>query len=226
MFITSPLFDPFPHVVHGFGDKGASSADIMASHHSLRDLLLLNQIHGDVIHDVSRSPTEALNGDGWITNTPHLGLGIKTADCGCVLFYADDTRRIGAVHAGWQGVYHNIVGRCVEKMTSTPAHLYAVLGPCIRQESYQVDAAFRQRFLDRDPAASHFFQIDHTRENRFLFDMAGMIMQQIKDAGVIHTHDVGINTYTQDHFYSHRRATHAGTADAEGRQMSFIALTS
>jgi YfiH family protein len=225
MFITSPLFDPFPHVVHGFGGKGAS-AEVVASHHAVPNLLLLNQIHGDVVHGVDVPPSDTLNGDGWITATPHLGLGIKTADCGCVLFYADDTHRIGAVHAGWQGVYHNIVGRCVENMTQNPAHLYAVLGPCIRQESYQVDDAFRQRFLDRYPAADVFFQIDGTRENHFLFDMAGMIMGQLRDAGVVHVHDLGINTYTHPDFYSHRRATHAGKADAEGRQISFIALTS
>jgi YfiH family protein len=225
MFITSPLFDPFPHVVHGFGGKGAS-AEVVASHHALPNLLLLNQIHGDVVHGVDVSPSDTLNGDGWVTATPHLGLGIKTADCGCVLFYDKDTRRIGAVHAGWQGVYQNIVERCVASMTRNPPHLYAVLGPCIRQESYQVDAAFRQRFLDRYPAASHFFQIDHAHENRFLFDMAGMIMGQLRGAGVVHVHDLGINTYTHPDFYSHRRATHAGTADAEGRQISFIALTS
>jgi YfiH family protein len=225
MPITSPLFDPFPHVVHGFGGRDTSAA-AMANHHALGDLVLLHQVHGDVIHPVDAPPSKRPKGDGWITAAPQIGLGIKTADCGCVLFYADDTRRIGAVHSGWPGVYQNIVERCVASMTRNPAHLYAVLGPCIRQESYQVDDAFRQRFLDRYPAADVFFQIDDTRENRFLFDMAGMIMGQLRGAGVVHVHDLGINTYTHPDFYSHRRATHAGTADAEGRQISFIALTS
>lgn len=225
MTCTSPLFDDFPHIVHGFGGKGAA-ANTIVSHYGLGNLVLLHQVHGDDVHVVDTPPPESPQGDGWITQTSRLGLGIKTADCGVVLFYAEDTGRIGAVHAGWQGVYHNIVGRCVGGMTQNPAHLYAVLGPCIRQESYQVDDAFRRRFLDRYPAANVFFQIDDTRKNRFLFDMAGMIMGQLSDAGVVHVHDVGINTYTHDGFYSHRRATHAGTADTEGRHISFIALTS
>ena len=225
MRVTSPLFNPFPHVVHGFGGRD-TSAEAMANHHGLGSLVLLDQIHGDVIHAIDAPPSERPKGDGWITAAPHIGLGIKTADCGCVLLYAEDTRRIGAIHAGWPGVYHNIVGHCVGAMTKNPAYLYAVLGPCIRQESYQVDDAFRQRFLECHPAANDYFHPDPSHENRFLFDMSGMILGQLRDIGVVHVHDVGINTYTHPDFYSHRRATHAGTADAEGRQISFIAMTS
>jgi YfiH family protein len=222
--LTSPLFDNFPHVVHGFGGKGLT-AETIKSNHCLSDLLLLQQIHGNTVHDIQATPHETLAGDGWITKTPHLCLGIKTADCGCVLFYSHDTHQVGAVHAGWQGVYHNIVKTCAEKMTKDPSQLYAALGPCIRQESYQVDTVFKQRFLDRYPTAETFFQPDES-ENHFLFDMPAMILWQLREAGVMHTHDMGINTYTHDDFYSHRRATHAGTAETEGRQISFIALTS
>jgi YfiH family protein len=222
--LTSPLFENFPHIVHGFGGKGLA-AEMLKKKHALSDLVLLNQVHGDVVHEVKTYPTETLAGDGWITKTLHLALGIKTADCGSVLLYARDTQCVGAVHSGWPGVYHNIVRACAEKMTKNPSQLYAVLGPCIRQESYQVDAAFKQRFLDRYPTSEVFFQPDKT-ENRFLFDMPGMILWQLNEAGVMHTHDMRVNTYTHDDFYSHRRATHAGTAETEGRQISFIALTS
>src|SRR5580704_18017581 len=54
-------------------------------------LITLRQIHSDLIHCVSEPPREQLFGDGLITNTPGILLGIQTADCLSVVLV--DTKR-------------------------------------------------------------------------------------------------------------------------------------
>jgi YfiH family protein len=72
-------------------------------------LVTLRQIHSDLIHFVSKPPATTLVGDGLITDTPHLLLGIQTADCLPVILVDKKRKAVGVFHAGWRGTIQRIV---------------------------------------------------------------------------------------------------------------------
>ena len=72
-------------------------------------LVTLRQVHSSVVYHVDSVPEHPLVGDGLITNTPGLLLGIQTADCLPVLLVDPVTRAVGAFHAGWRGTLARIV---------------------------------------------------------------------------------------------------------------------
>ena len=220
-YLHSPLFDAVPTLEHGFAGRGVTLLDIK-KRCKFNDIVVLNQIHGDVVHDITLINDQPLQGDGLTTKMPNIGLIIKSADCGCILLYAPDTKRIAAIHAGWQGVYKDIITVAIKKITDDPAKVYAAIGPCIRQSSYQVDDVFYKRFINKYAESKHFFINDNPQH--YLFDLPAMIIWQLKNNGVVYIHDLNIDTYSHDDFYSHRRATHNNTASVEGRNLSYIGL--
>ncbi|HYK51258.1 MAG TPA: laccase domain-containing protein, partial [Terriglobales bacterium] len=64
-------------------------------------LVTLRQIHSDLIHRIDRVSADPLAGDGLITNTPGLLLGIQTADCIPVILADKKNHAVGVFHAGW-----------------------------------------------------------------------------------------------------------------------------
>lgn len=174
--------------------------------------------------------------DGIVTTQPGLGLSILTADCLPLLMVDDAARVIGACHAGWRGAAIGIVSATLSLMRKQGAGpVTALIGPTIRQPSYQVGADMRDQCLAavdpalRDAAAS-CFQPDE--DDRFRFDLPALVRHQLAAAEVAEIIDCGQDTYpatpdggTPDSpgFFSHRRATHAKDPDC-GRQISVIAL--
>ncbi|RRA47772.1 peptidoglycan editing factor PgeF [Acidipila sp. EB88] len=131
-----------------------------------RPLVTLRQVHSDIIHTAGAEHahlTTLPDGDGILTDTPGVALGIQTADCVPILI-ADPTRgAVGAFHAGWRGTLAAIVEQGVARMHqafgSRPGDLVAAIGPAIRPCCYQVGhevvAAFRARFSYADALLSH-----------------------------------------------------------------------
>ncbi|MGB1539832.1 MAG: polyphenol oxidase family protein, partial [Rickettsiales bacterium] len=117
-------------------------------------LCSLYQIHSDKVVTL-RGPFdegEKPEGDAMVTNIRGLALGILTADCAPVLFADETAKVIGVAHAGWPGALIDIPSRTVEAMERLGAkreQIIAVIGPCIHQESYEVDAGFRERFMQQ-----------------------------------------------------------------------------
>lgn len=97
-----------------------------------------------------------------------------------------------------------------------------MVGPCIAQASYEVDSAFRDRFLAADSANDRFFMDGPADKPHF--DLPGFVLGQLVRAGIGGAEVLNIDTYAgEDCFYSFRRSTHRGEADY-GRQLSAIAL--
>jgi polyphenol oxidase len=132
---------------------------------------------------------------------------------------------IGAAHAGWKGALGGVTDRTVEAMEALGANraaIAAVVGPCIAQASYEVDAAFEERFVVADGRNDRFFKAG--RAGHAWFDLEGYVAARLAAAGVGTVAMLGEDTYAQDQrYYSFRRATHAGEA-GYGRQISLIGL--
>jgi purine-nucleoside/S-methyl-5'-thioadenosine phosphorylase / adenosine deaminase len=163
--------------------------------------------------------------DAMVTRTEGIAIGVTAADCGPILLVDPNARVIGAAHAGWKGALTGILESTIETMEKLGAErsrMVAAIGPLIRQHSYEVGGEFVERFIDADADNAVFF-IPSTREGHAMFDLAGYIRMRLENAGVLMIDDLGIDTYSDEHFYSYRRSVHRKEPDY-GRHVHAIAL--
>jgi YfiH family protein len=173
----------------------------------------------------SWSDAERPRADALVTDRPGILLGIVTADCAPILFADREAGVIGAAHAGWKGAIGGVTDRTIAAMASLGARrerIVAAIGPTIAQPSYEVDAAFRDRFLADDPTSTrHFAQ---GRPGHWQFDLPAFVGARLIAGGLDAIADLALDTYAAaDRFYSFRRATHRGEP-AYGRQIALIGL--
>jgi polyphenol oxidase len=125
-------------------------------------LITLRQIHSDIIHFVDGEPESPFVGDGLITDTPGLLLGIQTADCLPIILVDPKRRAVGVFHAGWRGTVKRIVEKGVGKMRfcfgSRPHDLKAAIGPGIHGCCYTVGEEVRENFESQFAYAAKLFR--------------------------------------------------------------------
>lgn len=160
--------------------------------------------------------------DALVTAKPGLLIGIVTADCAPVLLADREAGVIGAAHAGWRGAHGGALEATLAAMKTCGAragNIAAAIGPCIAQESYEVDEKFRQQFA---ASAERFFATG--RAGQYQFDLEAYVAARLRAAGIGIIEPLGLDTYADaDRFFSYRRATHRGEP-SYGRQLSAIAL--
>ena len=205
------------------GNRRLAIAAILAD----AELATVHQVHSaEVVVAGAPSPQdERPRADAMVTDTPNLLLGILTADCAPVLFADHQAVVVGAAHAGWRGALAGVTDATIEAMERLGArreHIHAAVGPCIAQPSYEVDDAFRARFLDSDSDNGRFFIAGAAGKPHF--DLEAYVVHRLIAAGIEEVEALNLDTYADpDRFFSFRRATHRGEADY-GRQLSAIAI--
>ena len=129
---------------------------------SLWPLITLRQIHSDIIHSIDSVPTEQLAGDGMITATSGLLLGIQTADCLPVILVDAKRQVVGVFHAGWRGTLQRIVEKGVGEMHrcfgSRPREIKAAIGPGIQGCCYNVGEEVRTKFESQFEYGARLFR--------------------------------------------------------------------
>ena len=108
---------------------------------SIDRLAIPKQIHslGVILIDV---PGVYQGVDGLITDNPEIILTLKVADCVPIYLYANKSKIIGLVHAGWRGTIGGIISNSIEKMIQLGAdrkEINVFLGPSIGFCCYKVD---------------------------------------------------------------------------------------
>jgi polyphenol oxidase len=190
-------------------------------------LATVHQIHSaEVVYAAEPwGQNERPKADGIVTDKAGLLLGILTADCAPVLLADEDARVIGAAHAGWRGAFAGVTDSTIvamERLGARRDRIHASIGPCIGQDSYEVDADFRARFLDQDPSNARFFET--ASDEHHMFDLSAYVAQRLIAFGVSAVEPLNLDTYGDpERFYSYRWATYQGKADY-GRQLSAIAI--
>jgi YfiH family protein len=189
--------------------------------------LTLFQVHSpDVV--VASAPWDTSSrprADALVTRTEGLAIGVTAADCGPILFVDPNARVIGAAHAGWKGALTAIIETTVdamEKLGAERAGIVAAIGPLIRQPSYEVGNEFVERFVVADAENALFF-LPAAREGHAMFDLAGFIRMRLENAGVLMIDDLGVDTYSDERFFSYRRSVHRKEPDY-GRHVHAIVL--
>jgi YfiH family protein len=125
-------------------------------------LVTLRQVHSDIIRFVDSPPESLLVGDGLITATPGLLLGIQTADCLPIILVDPKRRAVGVFHAGWRGTVKRIVEKGVGEMRrwfgSRPGDLKAAIGPGVHGCCYEVGEEVRGEFESQFGYAAKLFR--------------------------------------------------------------------
>jgi len=188
----------------------------------------VHQIHSpDAVVATGPWPGDRPRADAIVTRTEGIAIGVTAADCGPILFADASARVIGAAHAGWKGALTGVLESTIdgmEKLGADRSGIVAAIGPLIRQHSYEVGSEFVERFLDADAENGMFF-IPSTRAGHSMFDLAGFIRMRLENAGVLMIDDTGVDTYSDERFYSYRRSVHRKAPDY-GRHVHAIALES
>jgi len=163
--------------------------------------------------------------DAIVTRAEGLAIGATAADCGPILLVDPAARVIGAAHAGWKGALSGILESTIaamEKLGAERTGIVAAIGPLIRQHSYEVGDEFVERFIEADAENALFF-IAAARDGHAMFDLAGFIRARLENAGVLMIDDTGIDTYSDERFFSYRRSVHRNEPDY-GRHVHAIVL--
>jgi YfiH family protein len=192
------------------------------------NLCTLRQTHSNKAVILRKVPTALPVADAMVTVSPHLVLGIQTADCVPVLFLDRLHGVIGAAHAGWRGALAGIVQNTVKAMEACGAKvssISAAIGPCINQGSYEVGQELYDAFMAQSEENEQFF-VEQDVPSKILFDLPGYVERQLESMKIGHIERLPYCTYEQeDLFFSCRRATHRHEKDFGGH-LSVIALES
>ena len=188
------------------------------------NLILMSQIHSNIVHKVTKIPNKKLKGDSLVTNRKGIALGILTADCAPILIYDPVNNLIGAVHAGWRGAYKKIVSNTLKKFKfkgSNFKDLIVVIGPCISKKNYEVKRGFFNKFITNEQSNKKFFNY---KNNKMYFSLSDYIKQNFLNLGVKNVEIIKKDTYkTSDNFFSARKSLKNKLNDY-GRNISVIMI--
>ena len=190
-------------------------------------LATVHQIHSPTVVQVEQAWSQDArpHADAMVTDRAGLLLGVLTADCAPVLFADEQAGIVAAAHSGWRGAFGGVNEATIDAMERLGAkrdRIVAAVGPCVLQQSYEVDEAFRSNFLDQDAANDRFFVAGPAGKPHF--DLTGYILHRLRSAGIAKSEALPLDTYSDaDRFYSYRRSTHRH-APSYGRQISMIGL--
>ena len=186
--LTISRLEGISWLIHGFGTGEWSERDF-AKKEEWRDfrLVVLEQVHSDIVHRLESPPERKLRGDALITGRPGIFLTIKTADCLPALVVDEDHRVIAAVHCGWRGTLKRVLERVVRDLFehdgSDPSRLLVALGPCIGPECYEVGPGVKEAFEEAGFPAGVFRERTSTPGKYFL-DLREANRGQLDRAGV------------------------------------------
>ena len=188
------------------------------------NLILLNQVHSNVVHTINKISKKKLKGDSLITSKKGVALGILTADCAPVFIYDPANNLISAIHVGWKGAYKQIISKTLKKFKSRRGNLnnlIAVIGPCIDKRNYEVKADFLNKFIKKEKSNKIFFSF---RDNKIFFSLSDYIKQNFLKLGVKNIEIIKKDTYMlSNNFFSARRSIKNKLNDY-GRNISVIMI--
>jgi len=177
-----------------FNQLGFQPSEVSHSH----------QVHSsEILWDAQAGGVEGY--DALVTQKSGVLLSVTVADCTPILIYDELRQVIAAVHAGWKGTVGGIVSKVLAGMKdrygTVPQGVYAYIGPCICQETFEVDADVADRFT------KPYKGWDAAKE-KYLVDLKGANRDQLIDFGVP-AHQIEISPHStvlqNDLFFSHRK---------------------
>ena len=170
-------------------------------------LILMYQTHSAKVIEISKQNfNKKIEADAMITKMKGVALGVVTADCVPVILYDANNQTVGCIHAGWKGAYSGIIKNTVMKIKKAGRNnkIYACVGPCISQKSYEVDLKFYKKFLKQSMKNKKYFSILNNQKK--LFDLRKFVTDKLLKLKV-KVDQVNRDTFSEkSNFFSYRRS--------------------
>jgi hypothetical protein len=187
------------------GNKDAVLKAFGKNYHSIS---VLHQVHGKKSIIIDKDMVvDGIEADAHVTTDPSVLLGIQTADCVPLLFIDNENKVVGAAHAGWKGAVGGIIESTMKTMEYSGAkvsNVDVVMGPCIRQNSYEVAKEFYDIFLAESKGNDVFFR---PSKHKYFFDLPGYVKNRVQKYPINKFYDIESDTFKNSKsFFSYRRS--------------------
>ena len=221
-FYKSELLSSFSSLEQGFiANFSQDEITLLANDSGLSEIKTLNQVHSDKILEISGERLDKLDGDSLYTDIKGIGVGIYTADCLPIIYFAEERNIVGAVHAGWRGTLKEIVAKTftylTKKLNCSKSNIYVAIGPCIEGNCYEVGEDVAGEFIRKFDNYEKF--LTKKNDSKFNLDLKEANINQLQTVGINNINVLGNCTYCDENLPSYRRD---GTG--AGRILSFIGL--
>ena len=184
----------------------------------------MNQTHSSKVIEITKyNYKKKINSDAMITRVKGLALGVVTADCVPIIIYDFKNQIVGCIHAGWKGAFSGIIKKTINKVKNLNSNntIFASIGPCIGQKSYEVDLGFYKIFLTKSKRNKKYFL--YKNKNKKLFDLRKFVSDKLIELNVKVDH-VNHDTFKEKmNFFSYRRSCKLKQNDY-GRCISIVCL--
>ena len=192
-----------------------------------KKIFLLHQIHSNkfiFINNKFKYKKKRVKEDAIITNQNKLPIAVLTADCVPLLIYGKRKNMIAAIHVGWKGAFKGIIKKVINFMLKNGCKkddIIAALGPCIKQNNYNVKEDFQKKFIKKDKKNKIFFK---KKKNMIYFDLPNFVISQLKSIKITNIDSINIDTFDKkNNFFSARRSLRL-KHDDYGRNISIIMI--
>ena len=187
-------------------------------------LILMNQSHSNKVIEIKKNNyKKKINSDAMITKVRGLAIGVVSADCVPVIIYDLKNEIVGCIHAGWQGDFLGIIKNTINKIKKLNSNnkIFASIGPCIGEKSYEVDITFYKRFLKQSKKNKKYFS--YKNKTKKLFNLRKFVADKLTELKVKVDH-VNHDTFREkSNFFSYRRSCKLMQNDY-GRCISVVRL--
>ena len=192
-----------------------------------KSIILLNQTHSNKFIFIDKNfkdKGKKIKADAIITNQTKLPIAILTADCVPLLLCDNKKKIIAAIHAGWRGAYKNIIKKVVNFMVKKGCNrddITVAIGPCIKQDNYEVKENFKKKFIKDSKKNKIFFK---NKKNLIYFDLPNYVNSKLKSNKIRNIDMINIDTFDKkNNFFSARRSL-VSKHDDYGRNISIIMI--
>ena len=187
-------------------------------------LILMHQTHSNKVVEITKKNYKRIIvADAMITRMRNLAIGVVTADCVPIIFCDNKSQVAGCIHAGWKGAFSGIVENTIQKVQKLnfKNKIYASVGPCIGNKSYEVDIKFYKKFVSKSWKYKIYFE--EKNKTKKLFNLRKFVADKLLKLGVKVDH-VNKDTFSEkSNFFSFRRSFKLKQKDY-GRCISTVRL--
>ena len=170
-------------------------------------LILMHQTHSNKVVEITKKNyKKIIVADAMITQMRNLAIGVVTADCVPIIFCDIKSQVAGCIHAGWKGAFSGIVENTIQKVQklNLKNKIYASVGPCIGNKSYEVDIKFYKKFVSKSWKYKIYFK--EKNKTKKLFNLRKFVADKLLKLGVKVDH-VNKDTFSEkSNFFSFRRS--------------------
>ena len=168
----------------------------------------MHQTHSNKVLEITKkNKKNKIVSDAMVTKINKIALGVVTADCVPILIYDSKRRIVGCIHAGWKGAFSGIIKNTIAKIRKLEPNnnIYASIGPCIGEKSYEVDLKFFKKFVNKSQKNKIYFS--NKNKNKKLFNLRKFVADKLLELKVKIDH-VNRDTFKEtNNFFSFRRTT-------------------